>query len=124
MSAQAIALSQVLRGVDHGLGDGRVEQRLPEKILAVVVALMLIVAACGGSGGSEETTTTDGATDTTEGSTDTTEASPDTTADSGASGDKVTVRWFIGLGAGGQPEQEAARATSRGPHPTMRAMSP
>lgn len=79
------------------------------KSVAVVVALMMIVAACGDSGGSGETTTTDGGTDTTEGSTDTTEGSTDTTADSGASGDKVTVRWFIGLGAGGQPEQEAAQ---------------
>jgi multiple sugar transport system substrate-binding protein len=79
------------------------------KSVAVVVALLMIIAACGDSGGSEETTTTDGATDTTEGSTETTEGSTDTTADSGASGDKVTVRWFIGLGAGGQPEQEAAQ---------------
>lgn len=78
------------------------------KSFAVVVALMMIVAACGDSGGSSETTT-DGATDTTEGSTDTTEASTDTTADSGASGDKVTVRWYVGLGAGGQPEQEAVQ---------------
>ena len=79
------------------------------KSFAAVVALSMIIAACGDSGGSEETTTTDGATDTTEGSTETTEGSTDTTADSGASGDKVTVRWFIGLGAGGQPEQEAAQ---------------
>lgn len=78
------------------------------KSVAVVVALMMIVAACGDNGGSTETTT-DGGTDTTEGSTDTTEASTDTTANSGASGDKTTVRWFIGLGAGGQPEQEAAQ---------------
>jgi len=76
---------------------------------AVMVVLSMIVAACGGSGGSGDTTTTAGGTDTTEGSTDTTEASTDTTEGSGASGDKVTVRWFIGLGAGGQPEQEAAQ---------------
>ncbi|MGH3650236.1 MAG: ABC transporter substrate-binding protein, partial [Acidimicrobiia bacterium] len=75
------------------------------KSFAVVVALMMIVAACGGSGGSDETTTTAGETDTTEvqGSTDTTEDS------GGSSEDKTTVRWFIGLGAGGQPEQEAAQ---------------
>ena len=73
------------------------------KSFAVVVAL-LTVAACGGSG-SEETTTTAGETDTTEdqGSTDTSEDS------GGSSEDKTTVRWFIGLGAGGQPEQEAAQ---------------
>jgi multiple sugar transport system substrate-binding protein len=78
------------------------------KSVAAVVALVLIIAACGDSGGSTDTTT-DGGTDTTEGSTDTTEGSTDTTEDSGASGDKTTVRWFIGLGAGGQPEQEAAQ---------------
>jgi multiple sugar transport system substrate-binding protein len=78
------------------------------KSFAAVVALTLIIAACGGSGDSTDTTTA-GVTDTTEGSTDTTEGSTDTTADSGASGDKTTVRWFIGLGAGGQPEQEQAQ---------------
>ena len=77
------------------------------KSYAVVVALMMIIAACGGSGGSDETTTTNGDTGTTEdqgaGATSTTEDS------GGSSGDKTTVRWFIGLGAGGQPEQEAAQ---------------
>jgi multiple sugar transport system substrate-binding protein len=77
------------------------------KSFAVVVALMMIVAACGGSSGSDETTTTSGDTGTTEdqgaGGTSTTEDS------GGSSGDKTTVRWFIGLGAGGQPEQEAAQ---------------
>ena len=74
------------------------------KSFAAVVALMLIVAACGG-GGDTSDTTTGGGTDTTEGSTDTTQGSTETTTDSGASGDKVQIRWFIGLGAGGQPEQ-------------------
>lgn len=78
------------------------------KSFAAVVALMLAIAACGGGGVSSDTTT-DGGTDTTEGSTETTQGSTDTTADSEGSGDKVTVRWFIGLGAGGQPEQEAAQ---------------
>jgi multiple sugar transport system substrate-binding protein len=77
------------------------------KSFAVVVALMMIIAACGGSGGSDDTTTTSGDTGTTEdqgaGATSTTEDSD------GSSGDKTTVRWFIGLGAGGQPEQEAAQ---------------
>lgn len=77
------------------------------KSFAVVVALMMIIAACGGSGGSGDTTTTSGDTGTTEdqgaGATSTTEDS------GGSSGDKTTVRWFIGLGAGGQPEQEAAQ---------------
>lgn len=76
------------------------------KSFAAVVALMMIVAACGGGGGSSETTT-DGSTETTQGSTDTTQGATDTTT--GGSTDKVTVRWFIGLGAGGQPEQEAAQ---------------
>ena len=74
------------------------------KSFTAVVALMLIVAACGG-GGDTSDTTTGGGTDTTEGSTDTTQGSTATTADSGASGEKVQVRWYIGLGAGGQPEQ-------------------
>jgi multiple sugar transport system substrate-binding protein len=77
------------------------------KSSAVVVALAMIIAACGGSGGSGDTTTTNGDTGTTEdqgaGATSTTEDS------GGSSGDKTTVRWFIGLGAGGQPEQEAAQ---------------
>jgi multiple sugar transport system substrate-binding protein len=77
------------------------------KSFAAVVALMMIIAACGGSGGSGDTTTTTGDTGTTEdqgaGATSTTEDS------GGSSGDKTTVRWFIGLGAGGQPEQEAAQ---------------
>jgi multiple sugar transport system substrate-binding protein len=77
------------------------------KSFAVVVALMMIIAACGGSGGSDDTTTTSGDTGTTEdqgaGGTSTTEDSD------GSSGDKTTVRWFIGLGAGGQPEQETAQ---------------
>jgi multiple sugar transport system substrate-binding protein len=77
------------------------------KSFALVVALMMVIAACGGSGGSDETTTTSGDTGTTEdqgaGATSTTEDS------GGSSGDKTTVRWFIGLGAGGQPEQEAAQ---------------
>lgn len=76
------------------------------KSFAVVVALMLVVAACGGGGDSSDTTT-DGSTDTTEGATDTTQGSTDTT--DGGSGEKVTIRWYIGLGAGGQPEQEAAQ---------------
>ncbi len=75
------------------------------KNFAVVVALMLVIAACGGNGTSD--TTTDGGTDTTDGATDTTQGSTDTT--DGGSGEKVTIRWYIGLGAGGQPEQEAAQ---------------
>ncbi|HWB89085.1 MAG TPA: extracellular solute-binding protein [Acidimicrobiia bacterium] len=75
------------------------------KDIAAVVALMMLIAACGGGGGSSETTT-GGGTDTTQGSTDTTQGATETT---GGSGEKVTVRWFIGLGAGGQPEQEAAQ---------------
>lgn len=77
------------------------------KSFAVVVALMMILAACGGSGGSDDTTTTSGDTGTTE---DQGAGATSTTDDSdGSSGDKTTVRWFIGLGAGGQPEQEAAQ---------------
>jgi multiple sugar transport system substrate-binding protein len=77
------------------------------KSYAVVVALMMIIAACGGSSGSDETTTTSGDTGTTE---DQGAGATSTTDDSGgSSGDKTTVRWFVGLGAGGQPEQEAVQ---------------
>lgn len=72
------------------------------KSIALVVALLLIVAACGDSSTEETTTTTgdDGA-----------QASTTTTAESGEtpSGDATEVRWFIGLGAGAQPEQLEAQ---------------
>jgi multiple sugar transport system substrate-binding protein len=71
--------------------------------VAAVVALIMILAACGGESGSEPTTT-DGDTAGTE--------APATTTDGAAeepSGDRTQIRWYIGLGAGGQPEQRAAQ---------------
>ncbi len=71
--------------------------------VAVVVALMMIIAACGGDSGSETTTTAGD----TGGEQSTTTTSGDTGEE--PSGDKVQIRWFIGIGAGGQPEQRAAQ---------------
>jgi multiple sugar transport system substrate-binding protein len=72
---------------------------------AAVVALIVILAACGGDSGSEEATTTVG--DTTAG----TEAPATTSGDTAEepTGDGVEIRWFVGLGAGAQPEQIAAQ---------------
>jgi multiple sugar transport system substrate-binding protein len=73
--------------------------------VAAVVALIVILAACGGDSGSEEATTTVG--DTTAG----TEAPATTSGDTAEepTGDGVEIRWFVGLGAGAQPEQIAAQ---------------
>jgi len=72
------------------------------KSIALVVALLMIVAACGDATTEETTTTTgdDGAQESTT-----------TTAEDGEtpSGDATEVRWFIGLGAGAQPEQLEAQ---------------
>mgnify|MGYP006200089493 CR=1 FL=1 len=71
--------------------------------VAVVVALMMVIAACGGETGSETTTTT--------GDTVGTEAPTTTSGDTAEepSGDKTQIRWFVGIGAGGQPEQADAQ---------------
>jgi multiple sugar transport system substrate-binding protein len=74
------------------------------KSIALVVALLMIVAACGDNT-TEETTTTTGDDGAQESTTTTTEG------DETPSGDKTEVRWFIGLGAGAQPEQLAAQET-------------
>jgi multiple sugar transport system substrate-binding protein len=71
--------------------------------VAVVVALMMIIAACGGDSGSETTTTAGD----TGGEQSTTTTSGDTGEE--PSGDKVQIRWFVGIGAGGQPEQADAQ---------------
>jgi len=73
--------------------------------VAVVVALMMLVAACGGESGSETPTTT--------GDTVGTEAPTTTSGDTAEepSGDRSQVRWFVGIGAGGQPEQAEAQQT-------------
>ncbi|HVR78957.1 MAG TPA: sugar ABC transporter substrate-binding protein [Acidimicrobiia bacterium] len=71
--------------------------------VAVVVALMMVIAACGGETGSETTTTT--------GDTVGTEAPTTTSGDTAEepSGDRTQIRWFVGIGAGGQPEQADAQ---------------
>ena len=71
------------------------------KSIALVVALFLIIAACG-DGGAEEPTTVAG--DGGAASTTTPQAS--TTA---PAGEAVEIRWFVGLGAGAQPEQIEAQ---------------
>ncbi|WP_370324988.1 ABC transporter substrate-binding protein [Euzebya sp.] len=88
-------------------------------LLALVLALGL--AACGGSDPVEEDAgaggddPTEAAADTTDDTgeadadeTDTAADTADDSADAG-SGDAVEIRWFVGLGAGGQPEQIAAQ---------------
>ena len=68
------------------------------------VVLALLAAACGGggddSGTAAEATTAADAQGSTAGADD---------AGGSASGDAVEIRWFVGLGSGGQPEQIAAQ---------------
>ncbi len=77
--------------------------------IAVLAGLMLVLAACGTESG---TATTAAATpDETTAATDapaTTEAPPETEAPE-PSGDMTQVRWFVGLGTGGNPEQIEAQ---------------
>ena len=73
------------------------------KSTALVVVLLLILGACGDSGGTGGSSTTAASSEEST----TTAAAAATTA--APSGDKVEVRWFVGLGAGDQPEQKAAQ---------------
>lgn len=84
--------------------------------LAVATALLLVVAACGDddSGSDASTTTAASSEETTttaaaEESTTTTAATATTTTAAGSSDEPVEIRWYIGLGAGGQPEQRDAQ---------------
>ena len=72
------------------------------RLMAILAVLALVAGACGGSG-----TATTEAANTTAAETTTTAGSTETTA--AAAGDRVQVRWFVGLGAGAQPEQIAAQ---------------
>lgn len=95
--------------------------RIPVR-LAVLMVLMMVLAACGGSTETASSTSEDDpaaatAEDEPAGG-DATEDEPaeDETADEPddepadpATGDAVQIRWFVGLGAGGQPEQIAAQ---------------
>jgi multiple sugar transport system substrate-binding protein len=71
------------------------------RLMAIFAVLALVAGACGGSGTAptEAASTTAAETTTTAGSTETT----------AAASDKIQVRWFVGLGAGGQPEQITAQ---------------
>ncbi|MEX0698709.1 MAG: extracellular solute-binding protein [Acidimicrobiia bacterium] len=71
------------------------------KRIALVVVLLLIVAACGGDTGSTTTVAPGGDSTTTVAGATTTVGEP--------AGEPVTIRWFIGLGTGANPEQKAAQ---------------
>lgn len=78
------------------------------KWVLTLVALLMVLAACGDAG----STTTQAAESggSTEPPPPTTAPEPtETTTAPEASGDRVQVRWFIGIGAGGQPEQRDAQ---------------
>ena len=79
------------------------------RIIALVVALLLVIAACGSDSGSTTTTAGEpsGSGDTT--TTTTGDVETTTTAPPMDSGERVEIRWFIGIGAGGQPEQRDAQ---------------
>lgn len=68
------------------------------RLMAILAVMALVAGACGGSG----TATTEAATTTAAETTTTTAAPTETTA---AAGDRVQIRWYVGLGAGAQPEQ-------------------
>ena len=95
--------------------------------LAALMVLVMMLAACSGSA-SEGTSASEDADDTAAAApteddmeedpeptddaedTDTDDADDaEPTEEESASGDAVEIRWFVGLGAGGQPEQIAAQ---------------
>lgn len=73
------------------------------RLVALIAALMLVAAACGSDGGTETTAAPD-VTAAPDASTTTAAPAPEE-----PSGDAVEVRWFVGLGTGGNPEQIAAQ---------------
>src|SRR5688572_23823316 len=83
------------------------------KFLTILSILALVMAACtppapAGNDNADENDNADATEDPTEVATeDPTEAA----GDDGGSGDgePVTIRWFVGLGTGGNPEQIAAQ---------------
>ncbi|MEO1065478.1 MAG: extracellular solute-binding protein [Actinomycetota bacterium] len=106
--------------------------------LAALLVLVLIAAACGDSDDGDADADTAAATETTgeaaaddsdetataEAATDETEApASDDGGDGGGDGEQVTIRWFVGLGTGSQPEQieaqEAIVARFNETHPNI-----
>ena len=75
-------------------------RRHPSRWAAAIAAGALILGACAGGGVSPTTVATGG------GSTTSTTAAPTTT---GTTAEPVQIRWFVGLGTGGNPEQIAAQ---------------
>lgn len=77
-------------------------------LLLLTLLFGFVLVACGGSSEPTTDTTTDttdsSTTDTTTDTTDTTDTTTDTSS-STSSGDKVQIRWFVGLGTGTDPEQ-------------------
>ncbi|HUG83856.1 MAG TPA: extracellular solute-binding protein [Euzebya sp.] len=92
-----------------------------------LLVICLLAAACSGSGDSATTddstagdSAADAAEDTADATEDTAEGDDDASGEEGGdedggNGDAVQIRWFVGLGAGGNPEtidaQEAVVAT-------------
>lgn len=77
--------------------------------VSVTLALMMLIAACGGSASTAADDVGDTSVETLVETTPTTESTPETTAAPETTGDRVQIRWFIGIGAGGQPEQRDAQ---------------
>lgn len=98
-----------------------IPQQLMRKVMASVTILITVVVLAAGCGSDPEPesateTETDAPADDAEaddGSADSSddEAADDTDADdnTNVSGDAVTIRWFVGLGTGAQPEQIEAQ---------------
>jgi multiple sugar transport system substrate-binding protein len=99
-------------------------------ILSLVLVFSMLLVACGGAETTtdedqepqatvaaeeetdtteEEADTTEEEADTTEEEADTTEEEADTTEEEADPGDKVQIRWFVGLGTGTNPEQVAVQ---------------
>jgi len=82
------------------------------RLLALIVGFMLVLGACGGAASPAPASSTPGASEAAAASPT---AAPAITAppiDTTAPGPNggVVVRWFVGLGAGGQPQQLQAEA--------------
>ena len=83
------------------------------RMLAMLLALSLVAAACGsGDDGAESEGDDTSAEDDSEAAGDDAAAEDDGTAEEEEDiGDRVPIRWFVGLGTGAQPEQIEAQET-------------